>query len=241
MKTEILKKLKMNKVTIKSKFFLMLLFVSVWSYGQGEDVTVRDLETWTSINLKYKINKKWAMAFQEQLRLDDDSSVVNQYFSQLDVTYSPFKHFDFSGGLRYSRKNDNTGDVQGYENYFRYHLDGVFKHELNNFSFKYRVRYQNKNEIGVDGEAKKYVRFKAGVGYNIRKWKLDPVLSGELYNPLDSDDENQLDKYRLTLGTSYNVHKSGKIGVFYRYEKELNTTYPKSSNIIGLKYTYTIK
>ncbi|MDO6738130.1 DUF2490 domain-containing protein [Wenyingzhuangia sp. 2_MG-2023] len=224
----------------KILFLAMVLFVSTWSYGQ-ETIVVRDLETWSSLNLKYKINKKWAMALQGQLRLENNSSEVNQYFGQVDLEYSPFKHFELAGAIRYIKKNDNTGNVQGYENHFRYQLDGTYKHKLNNFDFKYRVRYQSKNELSVDDVAKKYVRFKAGLDYNIKKWKLDPELSGELFRSVGSDSDKQLEGYRLTLGTSFKVHKSAKIGVFYRYDKELNTTYPQTTNIIGVKYTYNLK
>jgi hypothetical protein len=105
----------------------------------------------------------------------------------------------------------------------------------------YRFRYQNKNELGVDDVAKKYFRFKVGVDYDIRKWKLDPELSGELLRSLGADSDNQLEGYRFTMGTSFKVHKSAKMGVYYRCEKELNTSYPKTTNIIGLKYTYNLK
>ncbi|NJB83058.1 DUF2490 domain-containing protein [Wenyingzhuangia aestuarii] len=220
-------------------FATIMLLTSVWSYGQ-ETLVTRDLETWSSLNLKYKINKKWTVALQGQLRLENNSSEVNQYFGQLDLEYSPFKHFEFGGAIRYIKNNDNTGNVQGYENHFRYHLDGQYKHKLSDFSFKYRVRYQNKNELNINNEAKQYFRFKAAVDYNIKKWKLDPELSGELFRSVGAESENQLDGYRLTLGTSFKVHKSAKMGVYYRFDKELNTTYPKATNIIGVKYTYNL-
>ncbi len=231
----------MNKGIIKTIILTVILFMSEWSFGQGEMIEVKDLETWSSLNLKYKIDEKWDIALQGQLRLDNNSSEVSQYFGQLELGYSPFKHFEFGGALRYIKKNDNTGAIQGYEDHFRYHLDGVFKHKKNNFKFKYRARYQNKNELGSDDVAKKYFRFKAGIDYNIRKWKFDPELSGELFRPLGSESDNQLDGYRLTLGTSFKVYKSSKIGIYYRYEKELNTGYPKTTNIIRLKYTHILK
>ena len=52
------------------------------------------------------------------------------------------------------------------------------------------------------------------------------------------------DKLRLTVGTSYGLKKYGDISLFYRMERELMPTYvdyPKTTNIIGLNYTYTFK
>lgn len=228
-----------NKTNMKKYTSILILFMSIWTYGQESAIT-RDLESWSSLNLIYKINKKWTMALQGQLRLENNSSEVDQYFGQLNLEYSPFKNIEFTGALRYIKKNDNTGNIQGYENHFRYHLDALYKSSLNRFKFKYRVRYQNKNELSVDDVSKQYVRFKTELEYNIKKWKLDPEISGELFHSVGAASDKQLEGYRLTIGTSFKVHKSAKIGVFYRFDKELNTTYPQATNIIGVKYTYNL-
>lgn len=241
-KMEILKSMQMTIKKIANTVIILAVFLGVFTnYAQGEYIEVRDLETWSSIHLKYKVNKKWKMALQGQLRMDNNSSEVSQYFGQFRAIYSPFKHFDFAGAIRYIKKNDNTGNIQGYEDHFRYQLDGIVKHKVNSFSFKYRFRYQNKNEIGVDDDSKQYIRLKIGADYNIRKWKLDPEFSGELFNSIGTDNDNKLEGFRLTLGTSFKLHTSGKVGVYYRFEEELNTEFPKSRNIIGLKYIYTLK
>lgn len=227
------------------KFLLkLMLLVSVLSYGQDtKTLLVRDFETWSGINLKYKVNKKWAMALKSQLRLENNSSEISQYFGQFDLKYALSKHFDLVGGFRYIRKNDNSGDVQGYKNRVRYQFDGIYSHKLNDFNFKYRVRYQNRNEVDADenDEAKKAIRFKAGFSYNIKKWKLDPEVSGEVFRSLGEESDQQFEKYRLTIGTSFKVHKAAKVAVFYRFENELNTTNPVAVNILGAKYTYSLK
>ena len=212
-------------------------------FSQSKDV--KDLESWTSIGLKYKLNKKWSFELEEQLRLDENISEIGEYFTQLNAEYSISKNFDIGGGLRYIRENDNKGNIQGYENYFRFNLDASYKHKINNFSIKYRLRYQNKNELGVstdDGDyAKQNLRFKTSIGYDIKKWKLDPKFSAEIFNHFEEGEDNGFSKYRLTLGTDYKIKNFGKIGLFYRMEKELNVDIPETTNIIGLKYTYTLK
>jgi hypothetical protein len=49
------------------------------------------------------------------------------------------------------------------------------------------------------------------------------------------------DKLRLTLGTSYDFKKYGELGIYYRLERQLGFSYPKTTNIVGLNYVYTIK
>ena len=46
----------------------------------GTYYTIQDLETWTSTQVKYKVNKKLDFAFEEQLRLKDNARNIDQYF-----------------------------------------------------------------------------------------------------------------------------------------------------------------
>lgn len=221
----------------------LVLCLTLANYASAQNEN--DLESWTSIGLKYKINKKWGLELQEQFRLKENISVTDQYFTQLDGSYKLNKNISFGAGLRYIKSNDNTGKIQGYEKHFRYHFDVVLKHKINSFTLKHRLRYQNKNELNVseaDGDyAKKNLRFKSSISYNFKDWKLDPKFSAEIFNRSEEGGDSGFSKYRLTLGTSYKMKSAGEIGLYYRMEKELNESFPKTTNIIGLKYIYTLK
>lgn len=224
------------------KIVLFTVLCGNVSFGQSGD---SDWGSWNTIGLEYELDKKWTFSLEEQLRLKEDISVVDEYFTQLSAEYKFFKGFKLAGGLRYIRQNDNQGNIQGYENHLRYNIDATYKHDINNFTLGYRLRYQNKNELGVstsEGDyANQNIRVKASLEYNIKNWKLDPKFSAELFNHFEKEDDNGFSKYRLTFGTDYKIKKFGKIGVFYRFEKELNVDLPDVTNIIGLKYIYTIK
>ena len=221
---------------------LIIMLSGYLSFGQSGD---SDWGSWNTIGLEYKLDKKWTFSLEEQLRLKENISVVDEYFTQLGAEYKLFKGFNLAGGVRYIRQNDNQGNIQGYENHFRYNIDATYKHDVDNFTLGYRLRYQNKNELGVSAAEGDYanqnIRLKASIEYNIKKWKLDPKFSAELFNHFEKEDDNGFSKYRLTFGTDYKIKKIGKIGVFYRFEKELNVDLPDVTNIIGLKFIYTIK
>lgn len=233
--------LKTNK-PIYFKIILLLLYTNI-GYAQTDDTS--DLASWNSIAIEYKLNKKWQFGLEEHIRFKNNISEIDEYFTELNAEHKIFGNFKLGGGLRYIRENDNQGNVQGYENHFRFNVDASFKHKIDNLSLKYRLRYQNKNELGVsesEGDyAKQNVRFKTTVDYNIGNWKLDPKFSAELFHRFEEGEDNGFNKYRLTLGTDYEFKKLGKIGLYYRIEKELNETIPETTNIIGLKYTYTLK
>ena len=103
------------------------------------------------------------------------------------------------------------------------------------FSIAYRLRYQNKSATNQD--ANETMRFKVGLDYNIRKWKLDPNLSVEVFNKLGAT----YNKYRVTLATDYKIKKVGEIKVFYRYIEELNEAFPKTTHVAGLSFIHTLK
>jgi len=231
----------------RRQFYVLVLLLSVCfsniSYGQTDDTS--DWLMWNTIGFKYKLNKKWSFALEEQLRLKEDISEVDEYFTQLEAEYKILKNFSLGAGLRYIRENDNQGNIQGYENHFRFNIDATYKHKVERFSLAYRLRYQNKNELGVstsEGDyANQNIRLKTSIKYNIRKWPLDPKFSAEIFNHFEKEDDNGFSKYRLTFGTDYDIKNFGKIALFYRMEKELNVDIPETTNIIGLKYTYTLK
>ncbi len=225
--------------------FMLLLSVlfSNTIYAQTEDS--KNLNLWSSVEIEYKLNKKWSFELAEQLRLKEDISLVDEYFTELQTEYSVNKNFSLAGGLRFIRQNDTEGNIQGYENHLRFQFDAKYKHKINDFKLDYRLRYQNKNDLSVSSEdgdyANQHIRFKTGIEYNIKNWKLDPQFSAEIYNHFEKGEAGGFDKYRLTFGTDYDMKEYGKIGLYYRIEKELNVNLPETTNIIGLSYKYTFK
>jgi hypothetical protein len=230
-----------NKLSIVKLMLIIAVLFASKNYAQTDS----DWASWNTVGVEYELNKKWSFGLEEQLRFKENISVVDNYFTQLSAEYKLFKNFKVGVGARYIRDNDNQGKIQGYENHFRFQIDAMYKHEINDFKIGYRLRYQNKNELGVSYDEGDYanqnIRFKTSLEYNIKNWKLDPKFSAEIFNKFQEGEENGFNKFRLTLGTDYKIENFGKIGVFYRYQKELNVDFPEATNVVGLKYIYTIK
>jgi len=233
------KKTKMN-TTRKLILTFLTIFIVNTVFSQ---TNTNDFSTWFSAELNYKLDKKWTFSVQEQLRLKENASTTDSYFTQLGAAYKLTKGLVVGVGYRYIKLNDNQGATQGYNDFGRLQFDLSYGHKLNDFSLRYRVRYQTKNQLGIPDNANNQTRFKTSIGYNIKGWKLDPKFSAEIFNRMGATNtsKNGFKKYRLTLGTSYSMKNAGKFGVFYRIEKDINATIPATNNILGLKYSYTIK
>jgi hypothetical protein len=84
------------------------------------------------------------------------------------------------------------------------------------------------------------LRFKRGLEYNIKKWPLDPKFAAEVFHRFRKGEAMRYSKYRLTLGTSYNLKKFGKFGIYYRYERSVIVRLPRDITIFGLDYSFSI-
>ena len=201
-----------------------------------------DLESWTSIELNYKLHKRLRVTAEEQLRLKSDISEVDQYYSQLGVTYRITRRVNIDGGCRWIRRNDTQGKIQGYESRRRYHVSASLDHKFGRFDWDTRVRFQSKEEVGVANPAEpdRHLRFRVQVRYNFPGWKLDPVLSAELYRAVGDELDPRFDKIRWTLGTDWNTWRGGEMGLFYRLEKELGVDAPQTTHIVGLSFSHSL-
>ncbi len=220
-----------------------LLLSLVMQYGMAQNDT--DTALWTSVELGYEPNKQWEFGLEEQLRFKDNIGAVDEYFTELKAEYKLRNGFALGAGVRYIRENDNRGNIQGYENHFRFQLDASYKHKWKEFSFKHRLRYQNRNELGISAEegdfARQRLRLKTAIGYNISNWKLDPKFSAEIFNGFAKGVQSEFNQYRLTLETSYKFKNAGRLRFFYRYEDEFNENNPLAVHIFGMGYKYTLK
>ncbi len=233
---------------MKIQSYILAIAVSIigvtpLSAQTGTYYTIRDFQTWSSATLAYKLNKKVKLGISQELRLENNTSEVDKYFTEGFFTYKIAKPLKLGAELRFIRSNDNEGKVQGYENHLRHALNAQFSHKVNRFEFKYRFQYQSSKEMGqtasINNDPTKKLRLKVGGAYNIKKWKIDPVLSGEIFRTIGTN--GAFSKIRGTIGTSYETKKAGELSFFFRMEKELNKSYPQLTNVIGFNYQYTLK
>lgn len=237
----------MRKVVIQ-KILTKALIIAAMFFGReinAQTNNSKDVESWNLIQVAYKPIKKLKFNIEGQLRFKDNISTIDRYIVELGTEYTIYKQIKISGALRYINRNDNFGQLQGYENYLRYNFDATNKHKIERFWIKYRLRFQNKKEIenrvfSNDFDIP-YLRYKLGFGYNIKKSKFEPEVSGELFQAFGNAESTGVNAFRFTFGTSYSFKDYGKIDLFYRIQKELDIIYLQTTNIIGLKYSYVIK
>ncbi len=236
---------------------ILLSALSIAAYNQDSSL-VRDLETWTKIGFEKKSeNKKFCFSLSQAFRFDDNSTSLDQFFTELGVGYKIWDDLKFDVGYRLIRDGSVS---KGFDKEHRFQTDLSYKHKLNRLRLGYRLRYTNRNLRGLtvaegDYNQHKY-RLRMKAEYNIKGWKLDPYFSAELFYAKGYESvvfnegvvvgysTNALQKYRLTLGTDYKTGKVGSLGGFYRIERQF-ASFPRAYNaktwyIIGLNYQFKL-
>jgi len=115
-----MKVLKYLKISFVSLLFCSLIFANT-TFAQVEDTN--DFAFWSSVGVDYSIGKKIKIGLEQNIRLKDNATTTDEYFSQFNIEYELFDNFEIAIGLRYVSENDNQGKIQGYENHFRYNAD----------------------------------------------------------------------------------------------------------------------
>ena len=210
-----------------------------------------DLEGWSSVQLDMKASKKITFSVSEHLRYRNDITTMSTYFTQLESHFEVLKDFELGGGVRFIKKNDDIGKKQGIESHFRYQLDASFKHDINKIGMSYRLRYQNKNELGFSEDegdiAKEQLRLMFGVDYKLLPVNITFKLKAEFFNTfVNKTVGNKINRQRFTLSASRKFKNFGKIALFYRIQDDLNvelkndTKGTVSKSILGFKYVYSL-
>jgi hypothetical protein len=239
----------MNRSKKNNSLLLFLAVIAGFSnliLAQNSD----DLEGWSAVQLDVRASKKMTFSVSEHLRYRNDITTVSTYFTQIETNYEVIKDFELGLGVRFIKKNDDVGKKQGIESHFRYQFDASFKHDINRIGLSYRLRYQNKNELGFSEDEgdipKEQLRFQFGVGYKLLPISVVFKLKAEFFNTfVDKTVGNKIDRQRFTLSASRKFNRFGEIALFYRTQDNFNvevknTEVTVSKAILGFKYTYTL-
>jgi hypothetical protein len=208
---------------------------------EGIPVVVQDFETWTRLGVKFEPNKVIDISLDQGLRLRHNSSELDEFFTNVKFTLNPIKNLSIGASYRFIGENDEAD----FELHQRFAFDAAYRYKRNRFSVEPRIRFQFKDELGVSKEEGDYsvknLRFKLKFKYNIKNWKLDPIVSSEIFRQYEKKTLAHYDKLRFTIGTNCDFKRFNKIYIFYRMERELNSDYPKTTNVFGIQYRFIAK
>jgi len=189
------------------------------------------------INLK--MNKRWKLELDNQLRLQDKLSGYDSYIVELGSKYEVNDFMAAKIKLRYVDRPGNY-DSEEKPEHNRYRISNDINWRL--FKKKnWKLYFRNRYTYTTENFTKKhynYLRNKVNLEYTFSKIAT-PYLSAEVY--FRFDDKNQFKKIRITSGIVSSISKTVSLTVFFRNQREINVHYPDNEYIIGCMLSYNLK
>jgi len=204
------------------RYFLVCLFFQ-FSFG------IDDTQAWTSIGFEKDFPHSLSLEFEQELRLKDQFSTINQTFSEVTLSYRVFNGLNISIPYRYAVFEDKIKQKKS--------LSISYKYGIKPISIKYRTKLQRIYEKGENVE--ELVRNKITIQYKLSK-KMEPFFSGEIFHQFNTDDD-KFNEYRVSFGMIIDLPKKKSIKLFYIYKKEdLYKIKPDKIIVFGFNFRFNL-
>ena len=188
-----------------------------------------DLRSWLGGEMDYRLNKRFSLGLEQQVRLEDNMVSFDASISEITGSYKLYKGLRLRAGYRL------TLDQAGHEHRFQ---GGVrYKETWKDLSLYYRFRYQIEDTYFL--QPVQEFRHRVKLSWHASK-KHDPYILVEAFDDLRSDRPGW-NKLRYGIGNGFDVGKRKVLNVYLLHQRELNEFLPQVDYILGLSYEFSMK
>ena len=199
-----------SKFIIIRVLLFVLLVVGTTSAMIAQD---NDFTTWTKFKVNHKIDSRFAVSGNLELRTEDDMSAIDRWGISVGGDYRAFSFLKFEIG--YETHYRNLGEI-GWKFRHRYRIGATA-------SFRYR------------GESETRLRSRLKLGYAPQKGIVSPYFSIEIYQSLDDAPFWRTARLRYRPGIEIDLTKRWSLDAFYCYQYESS----RGKHIAGVEVGYS--
>lgn len=193
---------------------------------------VSDAKLWTSVTVNKKYND-FKFSISEELRFNENISHVDKVFTELGVQYKVSAVKGLYLGLNYRFNRDNDYESENYDFNQRIDFSLAYKYKLNDFKLSFRTKMQSKTAPSNENNPL-FNRNKLSIRYKANKI-FAPFISYEFFYQFN--DQNTINRTRVSMGTSYKINKRNNLKLFYTFENRFNTNNLRNNHIWGISYS----
>lgn len=217
---------------------ILVVFLMNWISSPAQEIkVVRDLQLWTGVKLEKSFAKDWTLSLEEELRLKQNMSRVNNYFTEIGLRYKINKNFSLGGGFRYIRDKDQDGSYEGLS---RYNLELRYRNKISLLDFNYRLKYQKEVEgtevFDLNAYYEKQLRNRFTFSINNLN-RIEPYFSTELFQVFVPYAGPEFKYCRILAGIQYEPGNFGEFKAAFGIDRELSSTVPASIYLLKINYT----
>ena len=182
-----------------------------------------DFESRNTISYQVKLPQSFKIDFEQSLRLRGNQFSFRQTFTEATISYKVTDGLKLILPLRYAIFEDKIKK--------RISFGGTYKYKFNDYTMRYKSRYQRVYEKDEDLEY--LFRNKFTIQYKSNK-DIDPFVSYEIFNPFNSG-LGEMNEYRLSVGGAIDLPKKKSAKIYYQYKiEDLDKKNPEVLNVVGL-------
>ena len=182
-----------------------------------------DFESRNTISYQVKLPQSFKIDFEQSLRLRGNQFSFRQTFTEATISYKVTDGLKLILPLRYAIFEDKVKK--------RISFGGTYKYKFNDYTMRYKSRYQRVYE--KDEDLEDLIRNKFTIQYKSNK-DIDPFVSYEIFNPFNSG-LGEMNEYRLSVGGAIDLPKKKSAKIYYQYKiEDLDKKNAEVLNIIGL-------
>ena len=169
-----------------SNFLIVIFFILLSNFSLAQS---NELKGWSSVEYGFEINDNLKIDLSQHFRLKEDLNVIDTYITESEISYEPINKLTLLGQLRYYKRNDNSGGIQGFENMMRYRFAIEKKFNSNKLNFELRAAYQNRFSLDRENRSKKRVRIRPLIELKIKDWSNNPKIYFEYFDEIEGNDQ----------------------------------------------------
>lgn len=199
----------MSRIILNTKIwlFVLLLGMSFPAWAQSDD-----FNTWTKFKVNHKIDSRFSVSGDLELRMKDDISRLDRWGLTVGGSYRPCSFLNL--GVGYETHLRNLGDSD-WKLRHRYHISATANFRYQWLKVSLRERFQQTFDRG-DSETRLRSRLK--LSYAPTKGIVSPYFSVEIYQSLDDTSFWRADRMRYRPGVEIALAKRWSLDAFYCYQ-----------------------
>jgi len=217
----------MSRIILNTKtwlLFVLLFGISFSAWAQSDD-----FNTWTKFKVNHKIDSRFSVSGDLELRMKDDVSKLDRWGLTVGGSYRPYSFLNL--GVGYETHLRNLGDSD-WKFRHRYHITATVSFRYQWLKVAVRERFQQTFDRG---NSETRLRSRLKLSYAPTKGIVSPYFSVEIYQSLDDVSFWRADRMRYRPGVELNLAKRWSLDVFYCYQYEPS----KGKHIAGIEVGYS--
>ena len=214
---------------MKKYRFLMGLTLALACLSPRVAAQEADYTTWLKMGAQYEVSERWEVSGGLEWRTKQDVGTTDRLGLDVAAKYEVLPFLKLGAG--YEVHYRNRGD-EGWKFRHRYHADGTLSAKWMRVKVSLRERFQHT----WNAEEKELrLRSRLKLAYDIRRCKLEPYASVEMYNGLSRGEHFDVARMRYRAGLTLPLFSERwESDVFYSRQWERDA----KKNIFGVDCVY---